>query len=260
MPTKKEKLADRKWMIGIGSVFLLLVLIAVVSSSLSPSTSGTSNIASSSTSNTSTSTQGNSYANTLDAQAGLSAEEATLVNQTVTSQASNGVPQASYSQMVSSCQSITDGNLRNGLYEQDFAPQSDTQPRQVSDNIYYNASQSTCYFTEHLIRYPAVYSTSDPYMVDAEYLYAAAISPNGVIQNAAQGDNVTGGPLSMAYCIISTYQFPTMGSTETNCFDFQLKQSGAGTSNYHASALGVGTKISQSQYAALVQEHMGATI
>ena len=57
------------------------------------------------------------------------------------------VATASYDDMMNSCQSIADANLRNGFYETDYTPQTDTQPRKVSDSIYYNASQSICYFT-----------------------------------------------------------------------------------------------------------------
>lgn len=170
----------------------------------------------------------------------------------------SNVPAASYTDMVSSCQSIADGNIRNSSFEGDFSYQSDAQPIQATDQINFNASESTCYFTEHIVSFPKVYEDSDPSTVEKDYLYTAALSPNGVMQTPAKGDSEVGGPLPMAYCIISTYEYPTSGSTQTHCVDFELAQSGAGTNNYHANALGIGNTISQPQYEALVQEYMSA--
>jgi uncharacterized protein (UPF0333 family) len=166
---------------------------------------------------------------------------------------------ASYTGMVSSCQSIADGNIRNSSFEGDFSYQYDAQPIQATDQINFNASESTCYFTEHIVSFPKVYGDSDPSAVEKDYLYTTALSPNGVMQAPAKGDSEVGGPLPMAYCIISTYEYPTVGSTQTHCVDFEVIQSGGGTNNYHANALGIGNTISQPQYEALVQKYMSSS-
>ena len=172
----------------------------------------------------------------------------------------NKLSVASYDDMVSSCKSIADDNLRNGFYEYGLYNNNlHTQPSNVSNNVFYNASKSTCYFSENLIEYPKTYSATDSYKKEGFYLFAAGMLPNGVVQHTANGDSQQGTVLPMAYCTIDTYQYPTAGSQTTHCVNFQLKQTGAGTNNYHATALGIGNTISRSEYEGLAQKYMSAS-
>lgn len=172
-------------------------------------------------------------------------------------QESTPVGTTSYDDMVNSCKSIANDTLRNGFYEYGvYNDNLHTQPSVVSNNVFYNSSKSICYFSEDIIEYPKAYSASDPYQTEGFYLQAVALLPNGVAQHTAQGDSQQGTVLPIAYCNVKTYQYPTPGSQTTHCVDFQLKQTGAGTNNYHATALGIGNTISRAEYDALVQKYM----
>ncbi len=158
---------------------------------------------------------------------------------------------ASNDEMIQSCQSIADKQLRTGAYESSAYSSINARQSIVSDTINYNASRSTCYFTEKLIYYPsAEYITTageltNPLNIETNYLYAAPMQPDGILQDLQ----------NVGYCTTNTYK-DSNRATETTCFDFQLSQSGAGTSNYKHDSLGVGVKISQVEYKALVQKYM----
>jgi hypothetical protein len=153
---------------------------------------------------------------------------------------------ASDSQLQSACQSIADSQLRGGAYESTAYNSTNLQPSSVSDDAHYDSAHSTCVFTENITTYPSATATLDGAVKeDSQYLYSAAIKPDGVLQDMQ----------AVGWCIHKTYQYPKT-STEDNCVDFQLQQTGAGTSNYKVSNLGVGVKISPDEFAALVKKYI----